>query len=306
MAEVNHPTESELLRWRRLKPLLRLVAESAYGSIHDRTLAHERLHRAVDQLRGTGPVDDVDWASELTDAVVAIAENIATPLDHADPPAEAILAWREYLKSGGSIRALGPRLSTSQERVVQGWSAPQRTVRERMWLSDDEPPSKQLTATAWPGIRKILIACEDALGVTLPSTLPAVGAPSEQVGYPLPGDRSDFICDVTVPDGTEFDQGDEFVKTWRIWNSGSVPWVGRYLTRQGGEPGPGSHTSPGRIVIPDTSPGQSVDLSVPMRAALLPGTSASTWKMTDEEGRLFFPDRYRYGLYCEIITRGNH
>lgn len=175
-----------------------------------------------------------------------------------------------------------------------------------MWLSNDEPPSKHLTASAWPGIRVVLLACEDVLEVGLPASLLPIDGPTEQVGYPLPGGRSDFICDVTIPDGSELDQGEEFVKTWRIWNSGTVPWTGRYLTRQGGNPGPGSHSSPARIAIPDTAPGQSVDLSVPMRAALLPGTSASTWKMTDEDWRLFFPDRYRYGLYCEIITRGSH
>lgn len=302
----NNPTPSELIRWRQTKNLLRLVAEGAEVGAHARSLAHSDLDREVAGILGSKYVAGTDWAQALTEAVIAASEGIATPLDARDPPAEAIIAWREWVRRGGSVRSLGHYLSGSKKLVPQ-WRAPERTVRERMWLSDDAPPSKHLTTAAWPGIQRVLICCEDALGVTLPASLPpAPPAANASDSYPVPGDRSDFVCDVTVPDGTEFEQGEEFVKTWRIRNSGSIRWDGRFLARQGGAAGPGSHSSPEMVPIPDTGPGATVDISVPMRAALLPGTSASTWKMTDDAGQVLFPDRYRFGLRCEIITRGSN
>lgn len=49
--------------------------------------------------------------------------------------------------------------------------------------------------------------------------------------YPLPGDASTFVADVTIPDGTVMPPGFLFEKVWRIQNSGTVPWVRRWLAR---------------------------------------------------------------------------
>jgi len=38
--------------------------------------------------------------------------------------------------------------------------------------------------------------------------------------------RADFITDITVPDGQAFPPGAEFVKSWRILNSGELDWPG--------------------------------------------------------------------------------
>lgn len=302
------PTPAELLRWRRLKPVLLLAANATAETPSTQAASVAELNSAVTELIGRLPDLDADWSALLLDAAVAASEGIATPLDHTDHPAEAVLAWREYLRRGGSIRSLGRYLSRGSDRLVKLWTAPEKTVRERMWLADDEPPSRQLTLTAWPGIQRVLAHCEEALGIDLPTSLPS-DSPPQQLSdrpYPIPGDRADFVCDVTVPDGAHFDQGEEFVKTWRIRNVGTVPWTGRYLVRLGGAEGPGTHASPARVRLPDTDPGQATDVSVPMRAALLPGTSASTWKMADSSGSLCFPNRYRHGLRCEIVTRGTH
>jgi hypothetical protein len=42
-----------------------------------------------------------------------------------------------------------------------------------------------------------------------------------------------------------------------------------------------------------------------MRAHYLAGSSQVLWKMTDEEGYEFFPDRYFQGLVMHIIVRGD-
>jgi DNA-binding XRE family transcriptional regulator len=67
--------------------------------------------------------------------------------------------------------------------------------------------------------------------------------------YPIPGDASTFVDDVTVPCGTEMPPYYEFKKIWRIRNSGTVPWVGRWLRRVGTPTGHGIPTSPYRVRI---------------------------------------------------------
>jgi len=121
--------------------------------------------------------------------------------------------------------------------------------------------------------------------------------------YPLAGDASEFIDDITVPDGTVMPPGFRFEKTWRIRNVGSVPWVGRWLRRLGAPAGLGIPSSPIQVRMEDTLPAETVDITVPMKAHILPGTAEVHWKMVDDDGYEFFPDRYYQGLFITIVVR---
>lgn len=127
------------------------------------------------------------------------------------------------------------------------------------------------------------------------------GGPMEP--RPIPGDRSEFIADRTIPDGTLMRPGESDVKVWEIRNSGTVPWIGRYLIRLGSAHGP---VTPERVPIPDTQPGEKVRISVEVEAPPVAGTYEVHWKMADEHGRLFFPDRYWAGVYLTIVVPGPH
>lgn len=120
--------------------------------------------------------------------------------------------------------------------------------------------------------------------------------------YPIPGDASTFVADVTIPDGTIMAPYQWFEKTWRIRNSGTVPWVGRWLARRGAPTGHGVPTSAARVPIPDTEPGEEVDITVPVRAQPLAGASQAHWKMVDDDGWEYFPDRYSLGLVLSIVV----
>jgi len=128
-------------------------------------------------------------------------------------------------------------------------------------------------------------------------------APGEPPRYPLPGDRSEFVDDVTIPDGTVMPPDFIFEKVWRLRNAGTVPWTRRLLARDGAASGHGIPHSPSRVSIPDTAPGELVDIAVPLRAHPIPGTAQVRWKMVDEDGYEFFPDRYRYGILLTIVVR---
>ncbi|MGI5145161.1 NBR1-Ig-like domain-containing protein [Plantactinospora sp. CA-294935] len=117
------------------------------------------------------------------------------------------------------------------------------------------------------------------------TTAPA-GVPT---GPLVDGDRSRFITDVTVPDGTRVRVGETFVKVWEIQNAGTVPWRNRYLQREDVPAQPGSCRSPERIPIRDTLPNERVEVSVTVIAPSAPTTCMVRWKMVDEHGRQLFP-----------------
>lgn len=127
-------------------------------------------------------------------------------------------------------------------------------------------------------------------------------ARSDRPGYPLDGDESTFVADVTVPDGTVMPPGFRFVKVWRLRNTGTVPWSGRFLRRLGAPGGLGIPSSPVQVRIGDTNPGETVDISVPLKSHILPGTAEVHWKMVDEDGFEYFPDRYYQGIFTTIVV----
>lgn len=115
-------------------------------------------------------------------------------------------------------------------------------------------------------------------------------------------DRSD-ARDVNFPDGSLVPIGAHFTKTWEVTNIGQVAWIGRRLTRMTPQ-GPTFPSSPDWVPIPDTFPGQTIQLSVDFVAGRVQGFSTVRFKMTDEKGNLYFPSKYVYGLTLLIETGG--
>lgn len=103
------------------------------------------------------------------------------------------------------------------------------------------------------------------------------------------GDASEFVSDVTVPDGSEVAAGSTFVKTWELRNAGTVGWIGRYLVRAGSFGNPGECVTPERVPVPQTAPGEHVRVSVEVRAPGNPGHCQVYWKMADEQGHILLP-----------------
>jgi hypothetical protein len=158
--------------------------------------------------------------------------------------------------------------------------------------------------------------------------------PQSRVTPAVPGDDSDFIDDVTVPDGTPVRRGEVFVKTWEIRNGGNVRWTDRYLRRddqvagsdaanqQGGTdrmagaavsvPGSGSAgpagaetagscSSADRVPIPPTEPGQKVRISVTVRAPSVPGWCQVRWTMIDAQGHVMLPQQDALFFLVKVV-----
>jgi len=68
--------------------------------------------------------------------------------------------------------------------------------------------------------------------------------------------------------------------------------------------GPGLITSLRFVSMPDTEPGQIVEITAPLKAPTYDCSSIAYFKMVDEQGRLCFPDNYQLGLDVLVRVEG--
>lgn len=113
--------------------------------------------------------------------------------------------------------------------------------------------------------------------------------------------RANYIQDVTIPDGTLIAPGAQFVKTWRVRNSGTCSW------------GPGSGLqnlqfisgnalgAPNLVPIPNAIPaGATADISINMVAPAQAGSFKSNWKLRADNGALIGVGPSNVALYALI------
>ncbi len=132
-------------------------------------------------------------------------------------------------------------------------------------------------------------------------TLEATRAPTLAGGItatPILCDALSFdpaTVDVNIPDNTEMQPGQTFVKTWRVKNNGSCTWgagyrlVFSYGDRMSGQPLPLSGV---------VGPGQEVEVSVQFKAPTKAGAYLSAWQMANALGRPFPKP-----IYVKIVVR---
>lgn len=96
---------------------------------------------------------------------------------------------------------------------------------------------------------------------------------------------SEFVQDLSVPDGTIFGPGNQFTASWRLRNNGTCPWTAEYgLTFVSGDQLGAAELVP----LPHpVAPGQTVDASVDMVAPEQPGSYRSNWQVADANGEPF-------------------
>lgn len=122
------------------------------------------------------------------------------------------------------------------------------------------------------------------------TTNTATGEPQVQVTNTLGTtvalcDSLEFVADVTIPDDTNMAPGQDFLKTWRVKNTGSCPWgegyelvYAEYEDDMSGQPQPLTQV---------VQPGQEVEVSVQFTAPDLIGNYLSAWQMSNPAGVTF-------------------
>lgn len=119
----------------------------------------------------------------------------------------------------------------------------------------------------------------------------------------IPGDSSTFLGD-TIPHGTLMAPGQVFEQTWQVRNSGTVPWEGRKLERQGPLTGPGLISSLRFVDVPATEPGAVATITAWLKAPTYDCSSIAYFKMVDMQGLLCFPNSFMLGLDVLVRVEG--
>jgi len=99
-------------------------------------------------------------------------------------------------------------------------------------------------------------------------------------------DQAGFDKDVTIPDNTVFDPGQEFTKTWRLRNDGTCTWNSSYaIVFDHGDAmgGPASAV----LTSGTVAPGETIDISLELTAPETPGTYQGYWKLRNPAGQIF-------------------
>jgi hypothetical protein len=94
-----------------------------------------------------------------------------------------------------------------------------------------------------------------------------------------------FVSDVTIPDNTRLNPGQNFRKVWRLRNAGSCTWTPDYALAFAS-----GHNMGGSIPMPlgvTVQPGATVDVFVDLRAPQTSGTYRSNWMLRNPAGVLF-------------------
>ena len=147
------------------------------------------------------------------------------------------------------------------------------------------PTAERPTATALPAMATSTLpptSTPTPTSAPMTPTPTRTPAPTHTPTPCLP--NATFVQDVAVPDGTELMPGESFTKVWRVRSSGCMPWEAgtRWVFVSGERMG-----APDGVAVPDTPPGGTADIAVPMQAPTIPGTYKGYWQMQTPGGRRF-------------------
>jgi len=176
-------------------------------------------------------------------------------------------------------------------------------------------------ATDWPGRSETLTALAP-LPSTTTTSLPENGSP-EAVSTPTTSapqppsptappptavpqptstqaacHQAELVNDVTIPDGTVMSPGKQFVKTWKLWNTGSCDWQPSMLVVFDG----GTQlTANLEYQLGKTIPsGKMGEVSLPMTAPLTAGEYTSNWRLKPAGGVVFGVGAGNVPFYVKI------
>ncbi len=105
-----------------------------------------------------------------------------------------------------------------------------------------------------------------------------------------------YTTDITIPDGTVMSPGQEFVKTWKIKNTGSCVWGAGYGLAYANYAGRMSGVAQPLAGVVEI--GQEVEVSVSFKAPDKTGEYLSAWQMVNNKGIPFGKP-----LYVKILVK---
>ncbi|MBE0411934.1 MAG: hypothetical protein IBX69_19575 [Anaerolineales bacterium] len=118
------------------------------------------------------------------------------------------------------------------------------------------------------------------------NTIPPGTTPEEPTPTPVGCDQAGFVTDVTIPDNTRIDPGEEFEKTWELRNTGTCTWTPGYaIVFDRGDSLGAPASSP--LTEVDIPPDGTVEVTVVLTAPQDSGTYQGHWKLRNAAGQVF-------------------
>ena len=153
--------------------------------------------------------------------------------------------------------------------------------------------------TAFAIVSKTAAAVANTPTVTpIPGASPTLGPTNTPftVNTPPPPtqqscDNAAYVDDVTIPDFSEIAPGAQFVKTWKIKNTGPSIWNTNYRLAYGwGGEGTDWKTAPPAYLTKAVNPGEEIDVSMTLSAPVNTGQYGAHFKMQNDKGYYFGTD----------------
>ncbi len=95
------------------------------------------------------------------------------------------------------------------------------------------------------------------------------------------------IAHVNLPTGQEIAPNVDFVKAWKLRNTGTLPWTPEFKVVQVSK-GENVLNAPDAVVLNrEVAPGTECEINIPLRAPNQPGTYESAWRLVNGEGKRF-------------------
>lgn len=177
-------------------------------------------------------------------------------------------------------------------QLTQGASQPTPVSIEGMQTAAAQTVIAQITQQATPVI-PTQIPTQLPTNTPVPPTNTPLPPTNTLVptAIPIPCDRGSFVKDVTFDDTDGIDEvnvGTQFVKTWRLKNNGSCTWNSGYaLVFDHGDAMLPSGSSAFQLTTGTVAPGETIDVSVTLKAPDAPGTYQGYWKLRNSAGVVF-------------------
>lgn len=114
------------------------------------------------------------------------------------------------------------------------------------------------------------------------------------------GDHAEFVPNGSYPScATHIAKGEVITKVFTLKNTGEVPWKGRSITRADLPLNDRDCMSEVSTRIPDTNPGQTVEIPVEVTAPQHDTLCVAQWMMEDH-GKWAFPGQITYKLQVYV------
>ena len=162
-------------------------------------------------------------------------------------------------------------------------------AQEQTLTAQAASPTAQPTNTQLPTNTPVVtLVASTPFGGGTPLATIGISTPVGTLSGPQCNDAV-FIADVTIPDGSEMDPGQDFTKVWAIQNSGTCRWDEGYTFR----PVSGDvDVMDGYAVEIKTSkdfvdPGETVNFEVDLTAPLAEREYIGCWRMEADGGYYF-------------------